>query len=128
MRDRPFIVSALAVFLVVASFPVWYNVAAGSPPSTPVLERPATARVCVAPREYMRRSHMTLLAAWRDDVVRRGERTYVAYDGHRYEKNLTGTCLQCHASKAKFCDTCHNYAGVSPACADCHTTPAEHQR
>lgn len=123
--DRSLIVAGLAVFLVVVTFPAWYNAAAGRAPLAPALERPTAGQACVAPREYMRTSHMTLLAAWQRDVVRRGDRTYVAYDGHHYEKSLTATCLRCHASKANFCDRCHSYAGVAPACTDCHVASSE---
>jgi hypothetical protein len=140
MRDRPLIVAGLVLFLGLVTFPVWYNVAARTDPGAPALARPsatgvgllrrgeparvsASALSCVAPREYMRASHMTLLAQWCEDVDRRGDRSYVAYDGHRYEKSFTGTCLTCHDNKAQFCDRCHNYAGVSPTCTDCHVTP-----
>ncbi len=78
---------------------------------------------CIAPRDYMRASHMQMLVSWRDDVVRRGDRAFVDYDGRRYEKNLTATCLGCHEDKAKFCDRCHDYAGVAPQCPVCHQTP-----
>ncbi len=37
---------------------------------------------------------------------------------------LTGTCLTgCHTNKADFCDRCHNYAGVSVYCWECHVDP-----
>ncbi len=149
MRDRAVIAAGLAMFLVMATFPVWYNVAARANAVAPALARPSEAAVrrvrtsvrsgfgrisvnppeggshemiqaCVAPRDFMRASHMQLLVSWRDDVVRRNERVFVAYDGHRYEKNLLSTCLGCHEDKTKFCDRCHDYAGVSPRCADCH--------
>jgi hypothetical protein len=137
MRDTPLIVAGLVIFLVIVTFPLWYNVAARTDPGAPSLARPSaadvalarrgqpapgatTAPACVGPRGYMRTSHMRLLVAWRDEVVRQGQRTFVAYDGHRYEKNLTGTCLACHQNKAQFCDRCHDYAGVSPTCSDCH--------
>ncbi len=139
MRDRSFIVAGLVLFLGLVTFPVWYNVAARTDPGAPALARPSAAGVrllrrgesarllasepsCVAPREYMRASHMRLLTEWREDVVRRANRSYVAYDGHRYEKSFTGTCLTCHGDKAQFCDRCHTYAGVSPTCMDCHVT------
>jgi hypothetical protein len=35
------------------------------------------------------------------------------------------TCMQCHTSKKKFCDTCHAYASVTPYCWDCHLAPVE---
>jgi hypothetical protein len=140
MSDRPVIVAGLALFLGLVTGPIWYNVAAGTSPRSPALARPSAAGVamarkgesarasetgasCVAPREFMRTSHMTLLTGWRDDVVRRGDRRYVAYDGHRYEKSLTATCFTCHDDKAQFCDRCHDYAGVAPTCTDCHVAP-----
>jgi hypothetical protein len=128
MRDRALITTGLMTFLALATFPVWYNMASGGRAGAPVLARPSDAaiqrvrgtRACVAPRDFMRTSHMQLLATWREDVVRRNAREFVAYDAHRYEKNLTATCLGCHGDKAQFCDRCHDYAGVSPGCADCH--------
>ncbi len=163
MRDRPAIVAGLAMFLAAITFPVWYNVAAGTRPDAPALVRPSRAAIervrrrsesprvggsdargaapsgirgstsapltgpveaptvvrCVAPRDFMRASHMQMLGGWREEVVRLGAREFVAYDRQRYEKNLTLTCLGCH-EKAQFCDRCHDYAGVSPACVDCH--------
>ena len=140
MRDRPLIIAGLLIFLTVATFPVWYNVSARTDPAAPALARPSVAGAllaarqppressitgtslptCVEPRDVMRTSHMRLLATWREDVVRRSERTFVASDGRHYEKSLTGTCLACHDRKTEFCDRCHNYAGVSPRCGDCH--------
>ncbi len=134
MNDRPAIIIGLALFLALVTSPVWYNVAARTSPALPRLagvspvraatvrgtERPPASVSCVAPAAYMRASHMKLLAGWRDDVVRRGDRRYTAFDGHRYEKNLTATCFGCHDDKAKFCDRCHGYAGVTPTCTDCH--------
>jgi hypothetical protein len=143
MRDRPVIVAGLIAFLAAVTFPVWYNVAARTAAAAPVLARPSdaaiarvrsvavvgsgfpgiapgAARVCVAPRDDMRASHMQLIASWRDDVVRRNDRAFAAYDGYRYEKNLIATCLGCHDNRAQFCDRCHDYAGVAPGCWDCH--------
>jgi len=31
--------------------------------------------------------------------------------------------MKCHTDKAKFCDRCHNYVGVTPNCWDCHVEP-----
>ena len=72
----------------------------------------------------MRASHMTLLAEWRDRVVRDGVRTYTGADGRVVRMSLSGTCLgTCHTDKTAFCDRCHDYAGVKPACWDCHVVP-----
>jgi hypothetical protein len=125
MNDRPIIMAGLLVFLGAVTFPVWYNVAVGTARRAPALKLPATERACVAPRDFMRTSHMALLVTWRDDVVRRGSRVWTAQDGRRYDKNLTGTCLRCHSSKTDFCDRCHDYAGVAPVCGDCHVMTAQ---
>ena len=131
MRDRPLILGGLALFLVVATFPVWYNVGAGTRADAPSLAAPGPAADgagqpprCVAPVEQMRASHMVMLAEWREEVVRAGRRAYTTPEGRRYAKSLTGTCLNCHDRKAEFCDRCHTYAGVAPACMDCHVEPA----
>lgn len=85
-------------------------------------------RQCIEPREYMRARHADLLAEWKESVVRRGQRTYIASDGRRYEMSLTRTCLACHQNKAEFCDQCHSYAIVKYAqrgleCWACHISP-----
>ncbi|HUI54302.1 MAG TPA: sulfate reduction electron transfer complex DsrMKJOP subunit DsrJ [Bryobacteraceae bacterium] len=121
MRDRGLIYSGLAIFLALVTFPAWHNLSAGVTAKGPNVRLPASEKQCVAPAEYMRTSHMTLLMNWRDEVVRAGGRDYTAPDGKRYVMSLTPTCLeQCHGTKAEFCDRCHNYAAVSPACWNCH--------
>jgi len=125
MRDRGWIFSGLFVFLVLITFPIWYNLAAGEAARPPDIPLPATERECVAPTDYMRTSHMNLLIQWRDAVVREDTRLYTAFNGKTYNMSLTGTCIkQCHTRKADFCDRCHNWAGVkSPYCWDCHVDP-----
>jgi hypothetical protein len=73
----------------------------------------------------MRSSHMDLLNAWRDDVVRRADRVWVGPHGKEYDKSLSLTCMGCHSNKAEFCDRCHNYASVNPYCWECHVAPGE---
>ena len=120
MRDRGIILAGLAIFLGAITFPIWYNLAGGKTSKGPELKRPAGVN-CVQPRSYMRTSHMDLLVAWRDDVVRNGIRTYRAFDGKTYRMSLSRTCLgECHGARAEFCDRCHNYAGMQPFCWDCH--------
>ena len=123
MRDRPLILAGLLVFLVLVTTPFWYDRAAGMTAKGPEPKLPVAERRCVEATAYMRASHMDLLVSWRDRVVRQGETTYVASDGHRYTMSLTKTCLDCHKSKAEFCDRCHNYAAVSLPCWDCHVDP-----
>ncbi len=121
MRDRGIILAGLAIFLGAITFPVWYNLAGGQTSKGPELKKPAGVANCVQPVSYMRTSHMDLLVTWREDVVRRGIRSYRAFDGKTYRMSLSRTCLaECHGARAEFCDRCHNYAGMQPYCWDCH--------
>jgi hypothetical protein len=124
MRDRVWSLVGLAVFVVVLTAPFWCARAGANPSARlPNLQLPATQKECIAPAGTMRAVHMQLLVNWREDVVRRGDRKYIAYDGKVYEKSLTHTCMGCH-SKAGFCDRCHAYSGVSaPYCWNCHNEP-----
>ena len=128
MRDRGKILGGLLVFLGMITFPVWYNLAAGTTSKAPDLKMPVQEKNCVAPVEYMRTSHMDLLMAWRDQVVRQNVRTFKAFDGKTYTMGLTQTCMKCHTSRADFCDRCHDYAGVKPYCCDFHIDPKLGQR
>jgi hypothetical protein len=124
MRDRWAILGGFAVVLALLTAPVWVNLARGAAAAAPVLERPAGESACVAPAAFMRASHMQLLAEWRDaSSVAAFGRT--GPDGRAHRISLTGTCLRCHATKARFCDRCHSFAGVAPACWTCHIDPAE---
>ena len=114
------------VFVGLVTTPLWHGaVAKEAALATPGIKLPAQEKQCVAPLSYMRTSHMQLLQQWRDDVVRDGNRQFIAYDGKRYDKDLTRTCLtQCHADRREFCDRCHTYSGVAtPSCWDCHNAP-----
>jgi hypothetical protein len=82
-----------------------------------------TEKQCVASKQEIRASHMSLLDQWRDDFVRLDRQFHVAPSGKVYRKSLTGTCLGCHTDRTKFCDQCHDYVGVEPYCWDCHNTP-----
>jgi len=74
MSERGIIAARIALFLAGACFPFWRNAAA--PPRPLALRLPAGERECVAPVAYMRASHGDLLLAWRDRVVRSGERVF----------------------------------------------------
>lgn len=124
MRDRYVIIAALVFFLGLVTSPFWYARASGMTAAGPDVKLPVDEKACVMPTEYMRSSHMDLLVTWRDTVVREDERTWTAPDGAAYTISLTGTCLRCHDNKAEFCDKCHDYAGVTPYCWDCHVDPA----
>jgi mono/diheme cytochrome c family protein len=89
----------------------------------------ASMESCVAPTDMIRRNHMDFLKHGRDDTVR---------DGVRGLDYSLSECIDCHASRdasgqaipvtneGEFCQACHGYVAVSPACFQCHrTTPME---
>jgi [DsrC]-trisulfide reductase subunit J len=121
MRDRIWIVGGLAVFVALISAPFWCTThGAEDLIKLPNLTFPVNQKQCVAPANYMRAAHMQLLLRWRQDVVRHGDRRFVAFNDKVYQRSLTGTCLGCH-NKEQFCDRCHAYSGVSgPYCWNCH--------
>ncbi len=123
MHDGTKIIIGLVIFLVLATFPIWYSAATGRSGYTPELEYPVGETRCVESKEYMRAFHMDLLNEWRDTVVRGGERTYTSEDGSHHDMSLSRTCMDCHANKATFCDKCHDHLGVNPDCWDCHVEP-----
>ncbi|MBD3382073.1 MAG: cytochrome C [candidate division Zixibacteria bacterium] len=125
MYDAGKVIIGIIVFLVIASFPIWYAVAGGKSADIPELEKAAKGDNCVMETEEMRAAHMDLLNDWRKLVVRDGLRYYTAFDGEKVEMSMTKTCLGCHPNKDAFCDRCHNYMAVNPYCWDCHVNPKE---
>jgi hypothetical protein len=126
MYDASKIVAGLAIFVILATSPLWYNAISAAPPDAPKLQLPTNGSTeCVEATEYMRANHMELLDQWRDTVVRDDVRTYTTKAGKSYTMSLTDTCLNCHSNKDQFCDACHTYSAVSPYCWDCHVIPEE---
>ncbi len=117
------IIVGILIFLVLITFPFWYNGGKAAPP--PKLEVGTTEKQCVEATPSMKSSHMLLLAEWRDAAVREGKRMYVSSTGKQFDISLQNTCTKCHAKKTEFCDRCHNYVEVSPNCWDCHIAPKE---
>jgi len=128
MHKKSVILAGLIALLVLLTFPVWYNLAAGEASEAPTPKLPENEKACVQDTATMKVAHMDLLMEWRDDSVRRHDRTFVMPDGREFEKSLTRTCLKCHTSKKDFCDACHDYSGVKPYCWDCHVDPKEGAR
>jgi len=127
--DAGKVFTGLALFIVFLTAPIWLSGGkSASPPEirvdTPVIQRLVEKR-CIEPTAYMKANHMELLDTWRQAVVREGESLYVASDGKKYRMSLSGTCLHCHSNKDQFCNRCHNYEGVKPACWSCHVVPQE---
>ena len=121
MNDKKFIITGVIIFLVIVTFPFWYNRGKAAPAPEPILtEKAKAAQVCIRSTEYMRAEHMQLLDVWRESVVREGTRVYVNPEGKEFNMSLSNTCLDCHSNKAEFCDRCHDYASVRPYCWDCH--------
>ncbi|MBE0583635.1 MAG: sulfate reduction electron transfer complex DsrMKJOP subunit DsrJ [Desulfofustis sp.] len=124
MYNKGFIISGLIIFVLLVTFPVWFNGLDAGPLPKPELP-PGGEKQCVAPAAEMRDTHMQLLNVWRDDVLRTADRVPVTVAGKQYRKGLQTACMQCHSNKEKFCDSCHNYVAVQPTCWDCHLTPVE---
>ncbi|MFC1816226.1 sulfate reduction electron transfer complex DsrMKJOP subunit DsrJ [Thermodesulfobacteriota bacterium] len=121
MYNQGTIISGLVIFIVLITFPFWYNLGKAAPAPVRILTAEAkTAKECILAASLMRTEHMQLLNDWRNTVVRDGMRLYLSSSGKEYEMSLSNTCLECHSNKAEFCDRCHNYASVTPYCWDCH--------
>ena len=82
--------------------------------SQPFIERPdAIYKNCVRDTEFMRHRHWELLRAVREEVVRHGKRG---------EINIK-KCRECHTSRERFCDKCHDAVSMTPDCFGCHYYP-----
>jgi hypothetical protein len=121
MKDKNKILAGLVIFIVVITFPFWFNMGKAAPaPELELTAKAKAAKTCVMPTAFMKAEHMQLLDVWRHNVVRKGERAFVNAEGKLFNMSLSNTCLDCHSNKAEFCDRCHNYASVRPYCWDCH--------
>lgn len=124
MYDGMKIIPGILLFVILLSFPVWYDRLNGSPEiSEPELL--SGKKYCVMPKGYMRANHMVLLNEWRDTVIRDGNRSKVTSGNDTYDKSLSKSCMKCHSNKTNFCDRCHGRLNVNPACWDCHNPPEE---
>jgi hypothetical protein len=128
MHDARPILAGLAVFVGLVTAPAWWRAATGRSGAAPELQLPKDSKQCVEATAFMRARHMELLNEWRDAVVRDGQHVYLASDGKRHGMSLTGTCLRCHAEPDRFCNKCHDYAGVQPTCWACHQQPPQPKR
>lgn len=123
LYDKEIVFAGLAIFLIIVTFPFWYNLVLGKAASAPVPELTKEARAaktCVRPAADMKAEHMQILNIWRHSVVRGATRVYTTPEGKEFEMSLTNSCLECHYNKTEFCDKCHTYASVDPYCWDCH--------
>ncbi|MDY7035344.1 MAG: sulfate reduction electron transfer complex DsrMKJOP subunit DsrJ [Thermodesulfobacteriota bacterium] len=128
MYDGGKIIVGLIIGIGLLLFPVFYNAGkAAKIPEPELTTRAKEAKECVEPKLFMRTSHMKLVEAWRNEVVREANRVYKSSNGKTYDKSLQNTCMDCHSNKVKFCDQCHDYMGVAPFCWDCHIEPKENK-
>ena len=119
--DKNLIIIGLVIFVLIATFPFWYNHGkAAAKPDPQYTEKAKAAKSCVRDKKFMKSEHMRILDEWRDVVVRDASRKYINSKGEKFEMSLSNTCLDCHSNKAEFCDKCHSYASVDPYCWDCH--------
>lgn len=124
MYNKGMVIAGLIIFVLLVTFPIWFNRLDAGPMPKPELP-PGGEKECVAPAAVMRDTHMQLLNEWRDDVTRNSDREVIVIAGKEYGKGLQLACMQCHSNKEKFCDSCHEYAAVQPTCWDCHISPTE---
>jgi len=128
--NKKYIITGLVVFVIVVLSPFWFNLVTKTQaaPEPELSAKAKEAKKCVLDKYEMRANHMSLLDEWRDSVVRDADRMYTAANGHSFTMSLStgeNSCLGCHEDKAKFCDSCHDYASVDPYCWECHTNPKE---
>jgi hypothetical protein len=121
----------LALFVALVGSPFYMNrgkdKATAKPDikiDTPEIQKLAEKK-CVEPKAVMREQHMKILDTWRDSVVRNGDRSQILISGNKFDKSLQNGCMKCHSNKADFCDKCHGYLEVKPACWECHIAPKE---
>jgi len=97
-------------------------VVAGEKPSfAPNVPHPTNGSTeCVQPEDEMKKNHMNYILHQRDETMHKGIRT---------KKYSLKECINCHVPEntevrfgddKHFCSSCHNYAGVSIDCFQCH--------
>lgn len=127
MYDGTKILIGLIIGLAFFLSPFFYNAGkAAKAPQPELTPKAKEAKVCVQEKTYMRENHMHLLDTWRHTVVRDEVRYFKSpLNDKMYYMSLQQTCMECHSNKSKFCDSCHNYLGITPYCWDCHVEPKE---
>jgi hypothetical protein len=124
MYDSGKIIAGLVIFVLLITFPIWYNklgtvsAAPAQDPNlafmAPMLEGYPLANGQVhPPADAMRAIHM--------DILQNIHAGVTGYDPQKDGKKPQMSCVSCHSSGQQFCDSCHNYVSVKPAnCTDCH--------
>ena len=109
----------VVVVAVVILSPLGYSIvssllAQGAETTEVFLERPGPEyESCVRETTYMRFHHWELLREVREEIVRYGIRGDVGL----YK------CKECHTSRERFCNQCHDAVSASLDCFGCHYYP-----
>lgn len=122
LKDKIYLI-AVAAAVVIILLPLGYSIvsnlfASAARGPQPFLERPDEKyKECVRDTEFMRLHHWELLRAVREEVVRYGKRGEIGIS----------KCRECHVSRERFCDRCHNSVNLKPDCFGCHYFPEPSQ-
>ena len=112
-------VIAVIIPILIIVLPFGYSVvsfvfAQDSKSPQPFLELPDEKyENCVKETTYMRYRHWELLRGIREEIVRYGKRGDIGLL----------KCQDCHTSRERFCNKCHDAVSLTPDCFDCHYYP-----
>ncbi len=107
--------SALVLVLLPLAYSLVRPAWAASRGDEPFLEKAVDpeGKGCVRDPDEMRFQHWELLRQMREEVVRYGRRSDVGLF----------SCRDCHQSRVRFCDRCHEKVSLIPDCFHCHYYP-----
>jgi len=119
--------------LVIILGPIAYSIMAplilqGAESGQPFLEKAVSnyhGGCALGDPTVVRYRHWEILKDIREEIVRYGDRKENEIDlggGKRVVKGLS-SCKECHLSRERFCDQCHNAVSLFPDCFDCHNYP-----
>ncbi len=110
----------IAIPVIVLLLPLGYSLvsplfAQSVDPEQGFLEKPddPDGEGCVEDTTYMRLHHWELLTQIREEVVRYGKRGDIRLNN----------CQECHTSRERFCNKCHEAVNLYPECWGCHYYP-----
>ncbi|MDR3320574.1 MAG: sulfate reduction electron transfer complex DsrMKJOP subunit DsrJ [Desulfovibrio sp.] len=124
MYNAKTVITGIIIFIVLCTAPFWVGLTGKNYKSTGIV-LPKDEKNCVENVKFMRAEHMRLLNEWRDEALRKENRTYIASDGKKWSISLQNTCLNCHSDYKEFCEKCHVANSVYPYCWTCHIIPGE---
>jgi len=117
-KNKIYVLAAI-IPIVIILIPITYSLvsyvlAQGATDSEPFLEKPDPEyKECVRDTDYMRYHHWELLRGVREEIVRYGKRGDLSLN----------KCRECHTSRERFCNRCHDIVSLTPDCFSCHYYP-----